>query len=194
MNLFDFNRVMREELAKNEVLRLAGTGLAIRRPTRMPEPWLVPPLTTPSKNWQDYLKFNRTAKIQAFPVFVNDFEAQVKNKPTETEYQEIYKEGKDIIRVRGMISTQPAFMRPQTSNFEYLSINVDKIITEQMALVSEETLESGIRTPCQGKTVPGSNRTGSGSNTDRSNAARNYRPHSSSNNTCFGCDLLRPRR
>ncbi len=141
LNLFDFNRLMREELAKNEVLRLAGTGLRFedRRDARTLS---RPALTTPSKNWQDYLKFNRTAKIQAFPVFVNDFEAQVKNKPTETEYQEIYKNGKDIIRARGMASTQPAFMRPQTSNFEYLSINVDKIITQQMALVPEETLKS----------------------------------------------------
>ena len=141
MNLFDFNRVMREELAKNEVLRLAGTGLRFedRREARTLS---RPPLTTPGKNWQDYLKFNRTAKIQAFPVFVNDFEAQVKNKPTEAEYQEIYKEGKEIIRSRSMVSTQPAFMRPQTSNFEYLSINVDKIITEQMALVPEDTLKA----------------------------------------------------
>ena len=141
MNLFDFNRLMREELAKNEVLRLAGTGLRFED-RRDAKTLARPALTTPSKNWQDYLKFNRTAKIQAFPVFVNDFEAQVKNKPTETEYQEIYKNGKDIIRARGMASTQPAFMRPQTSNFEYLSINVDKIITEQMALVPEETLKS----------------------------------------------------
>ena len=141
MNLFDFNRLMREELAKNEVLRLAGTGLRFedRREARTLS---RPALTTPGKNWQDYLKFNRTAKIQAFPVFVNDFEAQVKNKPTETEYQEIYQAGKDVIRDRNMVSTQPAFMRPQTSNFEYLSINVDKIITQQMALVPEDTLKA----------------------------------------------------
>ena len=141
LTLFDFNRLMREELAKNEVLRLAGTGLRFedRRDARTLS---RPPLTTPSKNWQDYLKFNRTAKIQAFPVFVNDFEAQVKNKPTETEYQEIYKAGKDVIALPGMVSTQPAFMRPQTSNFEFLSINTEKIITQQMALVSEDTLKS----------------------------------------------------
>ena len=71
-----------------------------------------------------------------------DFESQVKNKPSEKEYQEIYKEGKDTIRSRGMVSTQPAFMRPQTSNFEYLSINVDKIITQQMALVPEASLQA----------------------------------------------------
>jgi len=141
LNLFDFNRLMREELAKNEVLRLAGTGLRFedRRDARTLS---RPALTTPGKNWQDYLKFNRTAKIQAFPVFVNDFEAQVTNKPTEAEYQEIYKAGKEVIRSKSMVSTQPAFMRPQTSNFEYLSINVDKIITQQMALVPEDMLKA----------------------------------------------------
>lgn len=141
LTLFDFNRLMREELAKNEVLRLAGTGLRFED-RRDAKTLSRPALTTPSKNWQDYLKFNRTAKIQAFPVFVNDFEAQVKNKPTETEYQEIYKAGKDVIASPGLVSTQPAFMRPQTANFEFLSINVEKIITQQMALVSEDTLKS----------------------------------------------------
>ncbi len=141
MNLFDFNRLMREELAKNEVLRLAGTGLRFedRRESRTLG---RPALTTPSKNWQDFLKFNRAAKIQAFPVFVNDFESQVKNKPTEKEIQEIYKIGKDITRSRRTIATQPAFRRPKTSNFEFLSIDVERIITEQMALVPEETLRA----------------------------------------------------
>ena len=139
MNLFDFNRLMREELAKNAVLHLAGTGLLFedRRESRLIG---RPPLTTPSKNWQDFLKFNREAKIQAFPVFVNDFESQVKGKPTEKEVQDIYKEGKEVTRTRRTIATQPAFMRPWTANFEYLSIDSEKIIVEQMALVPEETL------------------------------------------------------
>ena len=141
MNLFDFNRLMREEMAKNEVLRLAGTALRFEN-RRDSNTLGSPALTTPSKNWQDFLKFNRAAKIQAFPVFVNDFESQVKNKPTEKEIQEIYKTGKDITRSRRTIDTQPAFRRPKTSNFEFLSIDVERIITEQMALVPEETLRA----------------------------------------------------
>ncbi len=139
MNLFDFNILMREELAKNEVLRLAGTGLRFedRRESRTLG---RPALTTPSKNWQDFLKFNRAAKIQAFPVFVNDFESQVKNKPTEKEIQDIYKVGKEVTQTRRTMAIQPAFMRPKTAKFEYLSVDVEKIITEQMALVPEATL------------------------------------------------------
>jgi hypothetical protein len=139
MNLFDFNRLMREELTKNVVLHLAGTGLLFedRRDSRL---LARPPLTTPSKNWQDFLKFNREAKIQAFPVFVNDFESQVKGKPSEKEVQEIYKEGKEVTRSRRVIATQPAFMRPKTVNFDFLSIDAEKIIVEQMALVPEATL------------------------------------------------------
>ena len=168
MNLFDFNRFMREELTKNVVLHLAGTGLLFedRRDSRL---LARPPLTTPSKNWQDFLKFNREAKIQAFPVFVNDFESQVKGKPSEKEVQEIYKEGKDITRSRRVIATQPAFMRPKTVNFEFLSIDAEKIIVEQMALVPEATLlaeyerrvnEKQFRVPVEpeavGTPVPGS--------------------------------------
>ena len=139
MNLFDFNIMMREELAKNEVLRLAGTGLRFED-RRESKTLGRPALTTPSKNWQDFLKFNRSVKIQAFPVFVNDFESQVKNKPTEKEVQDIYKVGKDVTRSRRTMAIQPAFMRPKTANFEYLSIDVEKIIKEQMALVPDETL------------------------------------------------------
>ena len=138
MNLFDFNRLMREELAKNAVIHLAGTALLFE--DRRDSSFIGRPLTTPSKNWQDFLKFNREAKIQAFPVVVNDFESQVKGKPTEKEVQEIYKEGKEVTRSRRTITTQPAFMRPRTANFEYLSIDSEKIIVEQMALVPEETL------------------------------------------------------
>ena len=141
MNLFDFNRLMREELAKNEVLRLAGTGLRFeeRRESRTVG---RPALTTPSKNWQVFLKFNQAAKIQAFPVFVNEFESLVKGKPSEKEVQAIYKEGKDITRSRRTVATQPAFMRTKTSNFEFLSIDFDKIVTEQMTLMPEETLRT----------------------------------------------------
>ena len=141
MNLFDFNRLMREELAKNEVLRLAGSGLRFedRRDSRTLG---RPPLTTPSKNWQDFLKFNQAAKIQAFPIFANDFESQVKGKPTEKEILDIYKEGKDIPRSRRTIATQPAFMKTKTANFEFLSIDFDKVLTEQMALVQEDTLRA----------------------------------------------------
>ena len=139
MNLFDFNRLMREELTKNEVLRLAHSGLQFenRQQSRTTN---RPPLTTPSKNWQDFLKFNRAAKIQAFPVFVNDFESQVKGKPTEREIQDLYQEGKETTRSRRTIATQPAFKRPKTVSFEYLSIDVEKIVNEQIPLVPQETL------------------------------------------------------
>jgi hypothetical protein len=141
MNFFDFSRLMREELAKNEVLRLAGTGVRFedRKNSRTLN---RPPLTTPSKNWQDFLKFNRAAKIQAFPVFAVDFESQVKGKPTEKEVQELYAAGKNEIRSRRTMASQPAFMRPKTANFEYITIDVEKFIVEQMALVPNDTLSA----------------------------------------------------
>ncbi len=141
LSWFDFNRLMQEELAKNEVLRIAGAGLRFedRRESRTLG---RPALTTPGKNWQDFLRFNRGAKIQAFPVFAKDFEDQVKGSPTEKEVQELYKEGKDLTRTSRTIATQPAFMRPKTANFEFVSIDVEKIIVEQMKLIPEDTLRA----------------------------------------------------
>ena len=138
---FEFNHLMCEELAKNEVLRLAGSGLRFEN-RRASRTLGNPPLTTPGKNWQDFLRFNRSAKIQAFPVFARDFESQVQGKPSEKEILDLYQEGKNVTRTARTIATQPAFMRPKTADFEYLSIDMEKVINEQMALIPEETLRA----------------------------------------------------
>jgi hypothetical protein len=138
---FDFNRLMCEELAKNTVLQLGTAGVRYeeRRDSNIAS---RQPLSTPGKNWQDFLRFNQAAKIQAFPIFVKDFESQVQGKPTEREVQALYQEGKDIPRTQRTIATQPAFMRTKKADFEFLSVDVEKVITEQMALIPEDTLKA----------------------------------------------------
>jgi hypothetical protein len=138
---FDFNQLMTEEMAKNEVLQLGSAGLRFED-RRNSAVVARPALSTPGKNWQDYLRFNQASKIQAFPVFAKDYESQVQGKPTEREIQDLYQEGKDVTRMATTIPTQPAFLRPKTADFEYLSLDVEKVITEQIALIPEDTLRA----------------------------------------------------
>ncbi len=137
----DFNRLMCEELAFQQVDRIAQSGLQFEdlRESRTVN---VASLSTPSKNWQDFLRFNQAAKIQAFPVLAKDFEAAVKGKPSEREIQDLYNEGRDITRTLQTLATQPAFKAPKTAAFEYLVIDEESVIKEQMALVPEETLRA----------------------------------------------------
>ena len=137
----DFNRLMCEELAFQQVDRIAQSGLQFEdlRESRTVN---VASLSTPSKNWQDFLRFNQAAKIQAFPVLAKDFEASVKGKPSEREIQDLYNEGRDVTRTLQTLATQPAFKVPKTASFEYLVIDEEAIIKEQMALVPEEALRA----------------------------------------------------
>lgn len=137
----DFNRLMCEELAFQQVDRIAQSGLQFED-VRESRTVNVTSLSTPSKNWQDYLRFNQAAKIQAFPVLAKDFEASVKGKPSEREIQDLYNEGRDITRNLQTLATQPAFKVPKTAAFEYLVIDEESIIKEQMALVPEEALRA----------------------------------------------------
>ena len=141
LSWFDFNRLMSEEMAKNQVLQLGGAGVRFEE-RRNSITTGRPALSTPGKNWQDFLRLNQAARIQAFPIFAKDFESQVQGKPTEREIKDLYDAGKDFTRMARTIATQPAFMRPKTADFEYLAIDMEKVITEQMALIPEETLRA----------------------------------------------------
>ena len=141
LSWFDFNRLIGEEMAKNQVLQLGGAGVRFEE-RRNSITTGRPALSTPGKNWQDFLRLNQAARIQAFPIFAKDFESQVQGKPTEREIQDLYQAGKDFTRMARTIATQPAFMRPKTADFEYLAIDMEKVITEQMALIPEETLRA----------------------------------------------------
>lgn len=141
MTMFDFNKMMCEELAKNEMIRLAGSSLRFEE-RRESQTIARPVLTTPSKNWQDYQRFNRVAKIRAYPVYTKDFESKVTSTPTDRELRDLYNEGKDRSRIDAPLATQPAFMIPQTANFEYIICDLEKIVTEEMAKIPEDLLRS----------------------------------------------------
>ncbi len=140
-----FSRVLREELTYQELRRLTSSSLAFAdiRDSRTVG---YPILTTPSKNWREYLKTARRAKIQAYPVNVRDQLESVTSTPSDTELRRLYDEGKQIVRHEGMPDTQPAFMKPATANIEFASIEVEKLVAAEIAKLSEETLRNAYET------------------------------------------------
>jgi hypothetical protein len=137
----DFNQTLCEEFAKIEMLKLSRTSFQFQD-RRESKTLSVASLTTPSRNWQEFLKFNQKATIQAFPVFAKDFESEVNGSPSEREAQDIYKEGRTVTKGSSNSPVQPAFLPAWAADFEYIAIDTDKITQAQMALIPEATLRA----------------------------------------------------
>jgi hypothetical protein len=141
MSLVDFNRLMKEELAKNAVLRLANGGQRYEeRANAQGLPTAV--LSPPSKNWQYFTRFKRRASVETFPVFVKDFEESIDGKPTDKELRELFDKGKELTRINQPILTEPAFMTPELADFEFIACDIEKIIDEEKTKITEELLRS----------------------------------------------------
>ncbi len=140
MNMYDLVNLLKEELTKNEVLRLADASM--RYQDRRPFSQISRPISTPSKNWQDFLKFNRAAKIRAYPVFVDEYLTNVTGKPTDKQLRDLYEEGKERTRNQTPVKSQPAFMNPRLGDFEFLAIDFDAVIEQEKGKISEETLRA----------------------------------------------------
>ena len=141
MSLVDFNRLMKEELAKNAVLRLANGGQRYEeRANAQGLPTAV--LSPPSKNWQYFTRFKRRASVETYPVFVKDFEESIDGKPTDKELRELFDKGTELTRINQPILTEPAFMTPELADFEFIACDIEKIIDEEKTKITEELLRS----------------------------------------------------
>ena len=141
MSLVDFNRLMKEELAKNAVLRLANGGQRYEeRANAQGLPTAV--LSPPSKNWQYFTRFKRRASVETYPVFVKDFEESIDSKPTDKELRDLFDKGKELTRINQPILTEPAFMTPELADFEFIACDIEKIIDEEKTKITEELLRS----------------------------------------------------
>jgi hypothetical protein len=139
MTMTYFNRVMRDELAFQHMLRLANAGMFfqdLRDSRSIAEPILV----SPSKNWREFLKLRKEAKIQAYPVYVKDVLAEVTTTPSDKELKDLYAKGKDIIRTVNTLESEPAFMTPPKADIEFLTIDTEAVIVAEMAKIPEEEL------------------------------------------------------
>ncbi|WP_425613693.1 hypothetical protein NA78x_003531 [Anatilimnocola sp. NA78] len=78
-------------------------------------------LLPPGEMWNVYERFNRKVKIEAFPLNVADFVAQVKTEPTDAQLRELFEEGR--MQPPNPQFPEPGFRRPHRIAFEYVKID-----------------------------------------------------------------------
>ncbi len=122
---FDVRELLKQELASMVVLSTGTTGLYA---------------TVPGEAYQDFLKLNQTAKVEAFPVFVADYVDKVKGTPTEAEIQAIYQIGS--ARMADPNSSEPGFVLPYQTNVEYVEANLQEWVDREKAKLTDEQLRT----------------------------------------------------
>jgi SurA N-terminal domain len=95
---------------------------------------------SPGKLWQNFLKLNRTAKIEAYKFPTADYLAKVTGKPTEAQLLELYEAGK--MRPINVESAEPGFVRMDQANVEYVESNYTAWFDAEKAKVTEEDLKA----------------------------------------------------
>jgi hypothetical protein len=148
MQLFCDNKVSAEEyekiridstdgqLSDFEIRELLKTEIAARISGQLADAGLT--AQTPSQTWRDFLKLNQTAKVAAFPVFVDDYLKEVNEEPTETEIQAIYDEGS--MRAPNPNSPDPGFGRRYQANFEFVQSDFQAWVEREKATLTEEEI------------------------------------------------------
>lgn len=147
MTMSHFSRVIREELSYQAMMKLFRAGLMFVdvKDSRIVS---VPPLTTPSKNWREFLRLNRGAKIKAYPVRVLDYLEKVEapdkgDTKYKKELQDLYNAGKEVIPSsdpESYVASIPAYMSPAKADIEFVAIDAQKITQQEIAKIPEETL------------------------------------------------------
>ncbi len=122
---YDVRQLLKQELAAMVVRRTATTGLYS---------------TVPGETYQDFLKLNRSAKVEAFPVFVADYVSKVQGQPSESELQAIFDLGS--MQIANPNSPNPGFVEPYQANLEYVQSNLQEWIEREKAKLTEEQLRA----------------------------------------------------
>ena len=112
---------LRKELMAQNVRMLASSGMLAM---------------TPGVAWDYYNRLNRRVKAEVLPLKVADFTDKVESVPTDIEVQRLYDKGKD--RFPDPNSPEPGFKRRQRIAFQYVKVEFDKFLQQEMAHVTDE--------------------------------------------------------
>ncbi|MCS7470546.1 hypothetical protein NZK35_28170 [Stieleria sp. ICT_E10.1] len=98
------------------------------------------PLQSPLDHWNNFLKLNQKATINAYGVLVDDYVAETDANPSETEVVAVYEAGKD--RYPNDQSPEPGFRRRETASFEYVLGELQAFRDAEVAKLSEEEIKA----------------------------------------------------
>jgi hypothetical protein len=131
---FDMYDFLRDEIAKQLLVQMGYSGLAFSQQS----------LISPSKNWMNYQKFQQRAKIEAYPVFVDQYLDKVTAKPSEQELRLLYDKAKDQISFPG--SPEPGFRQRYRANIEFLLADLNVYLKDEEAKITDEVLKTTYET------------------------------------------------
>lgn len=100
------------------------------------------PIVTPLGQWQNFLKTNQQATVDAYGVLVSEYLDQTDDKPSESEIKEVYEQGKTRINYPNDLSPAPKFRRPDSAKIEYVAADLNQFIEAEKAKLTEEQLRA----------------------------------------------------
>ncbi|MFK8114894.1 MAG: hypothetical protein AB8B91_22015 [Rubripirellula sp.] len=100
------------------------------------------PVVTPLGQWQNFLKMNQSATVDAYGVLVSEYMDEANIDPSESEIKKIYEEGKDRLKYPDDDSPTPKFKRPDSAKLEFVGADLSKFLEAEKAKISEEQLRA----------------------------------------------------
>lgn len=126
----DMYGYLKQEISKQLVVEMSRRSMAFE----------MQPLLTPSKNWMNFQKFQQRAKIEAYPIFVQDFVDKVTGQPTEQEIAEIYEKGKD--RYSSPYDPEAGFRRRYQADVEYVLADFNAFLKIEESRLTDDVLKA----------------------------------------------------
>lgn len=126
----DMKNFLRDEITKFIFIQTGVAGITANQQ----------PLIPPSKNLVNYQKFQQRAKIEAYPVFVDQFIAKVTANPSEQELRLLYDQAKDRFPVPNR--PEPGFRQRYQANIEYVSAEFPNFLKQEIEKITEDVLKA----------------------------------------------------
>ncbi|MCR9297034.1 MAG: hypothetical protein NXI32_30395, partial [bacterium] len=134
LSYYEVRELLKEELTAMVVQQTALAGIFTESQSQMS------PIVSPGKAFSDFMKLNQSAKVEAFPVFVDDYVSQVTDSPSEAEIQAIYEAGASV--PSNPNSPEPGFLRLYQANLEYVEASLQDWIEREKGKLTEEELRA----------------------------------------------------
>lgn len=130
LSKFDMYSYLKDEISKQLLVQMGISGITSSSQ----------PLIAPSKNWLNFQKLSQRAKVEIYPIFVDQFVEKVTAKPSEAELKALYEKAKDLYSIPSQ--PEPGFRRRYKADFEYLFADFNALIKEEQAKITPEQLEA----------------------------------------------------
>ena len=130
LSRFDMYSYLRDEISKQLLVQMGLSGFTSSSQ----------PLIAPSKNWLNFQKLQQRAKVEVYPLFIEQFVEKVTAKPNEPELKALYEKGKDLYSIPSQ--PEPGFRRRYKADFEFLFADFNALIKEEQAKITPEALEA----------------------------------------------------